>query len=89
MKKIMILTIGLFLAFSVFAGASSYRERVDSWTKSSSSSRSIIDDSNNGTTPVGEDDLSVPIGDGLLIMTLLAGGYALVNAKSKINKISK
>jgi len=85
MKKIMILTAGLFFAFSAFAGASSYQERVDSWGKSNSGSvsKSIGDGDEPTPTPgVGEG----PIGSGLFILSLFAGGYALVNKKRNLKK---
>jgi len=79
MKNIIILATTLFFTSGAFAGVSSYQERVDSWGKrnnSSSLSRGFIDD---GETPT--DDSTVPVGEGLLILSLLAGGYALVNRK--------
>ena len=79
----MILTIGLFLAFSAFAGASSYKERTDSWTKSNNSgsvSRTI------GENEDPTEDPGVPVGGGLFILSLFAGGYALLNGKRNLKK---
>ena len=90
MKKIIILGATLFFTFGAFAGASSYQERVDSWGKSNNNSaisKGFIGDGGGDTTPVGE--LSVgngPIGGGLFILSLLAGGYALVNKKRNLKK---
>jgi len=85
MKKIIILTTALFFTFSAFAGTSSYQERVDSWGKSNNNSaisKGFIEDGD--TSPVGEPSVgNGPIGEGLFILSLFAGGYALVNKKRK------
>ena len=82
MKKIIILGATLFFTFGAFAGTGSYQERVDSWGKSSNNSsisKGFIDD--GGSTEPTNDDPTVPVGEGLLILSLFAGGYALVNKK--------
>jgi len=81
MKKIIILATTLFFTFGAFAGVSSYQERVDSWGKSNKSSLSggFIDGGGEDPTP----DPTVPVGEGLLILSLLAGGYALINRKQR------
>jgi len=85
MKKTIILTTALFFTFSAFAGVSSYQERVDSWlkgTNNSSVNRSI----GPGESPEGELSVGSPIGGGLFILSLFAGGYALVNRKRNLEK---
>ena len=87
MKKIIILGATLFFTFGAFAGVSSYQERVDSWGKSnnnSSISKGFIDD--GGSNQPTNDDPTVPVGEGLLILSLFAGGYALVNKKRNIKQ---
>ena len=87
MKKIIILGATLFFTFGAFAGTGSYQERVDSWGKSSNNSsisKGFIDD--GGSTEPTNDDLTVPIGEGILILSLLSGGYALVNKKRNIKQ---
>jgi len=85
MKKIVILTVVLFFAFSAFAGASSLGARVENWLQNSGPSNTgAIGDSEEADEPptIG----ATPIGEGLLILSLLSTGYALVNKKRKFKK---
>jgi len=88
MKKIVILTIALFFAFTAFAKANSMGAQVENWLqKSGPSNTSAIGDGQEPTTDstIG----ATPIGEGLLILSLLSTGYAFVNKKRNSRKSNK
>lgn len=90
MKKIAILTIVTFFTFSAFAGVSSYQERVDNWLKKDSPSNSGgIDDDDNPTDDPTVGGKSTPIGEGVFILSLFAGSYALINRERNLKKAKK
>ena len=81
MKKIIILAIAIVFATNTFAGRDTSRERVNDWLQNDrvqQQHRGAINDDEDT-----EDELGLPVGDGLLILSLLAIGYAAV---SKIRK---
>jgi len=82
MKKITVLTVVLFFTFSGFAGATGIGARVENWLQNSGPSNS---------SAIGEEDepenpAITPIGEGLLILTMLSGGYVLSRKKNKQTK---
>jgi len=83
MKKMIFLLIAMFVAFSVYAGTSTTRDRVDNWLKSGPSNSCIAPDEDPSNAPTVGD---TPVGEGLLILTLLASGYAFVNKKRESKK---
>lgn len=77
--KIIIIAICLFVTGQVFAaGSKSIKDRVDLWLQDSSDQ----DNSNEGGlrgdrigTETEDGDLQVSVHGGLLVLTVLAGGY--------------
>jgi len=88
MKKIVILTVVLFFAFGAFAGASGFGASVENWLQNSrpSNTGAIGDgeEADESNDPIIGD---TPIGEGLLIFSLLSAGYVFVNKKRNSKKI--
>jgi hypothetical protein len=78
MKRIKFLAIATALIISANVSAESFRERADNWRQEN---RSSNDDIQRIGTPTP--DPTVPIGDGLIVLMCLAGGYAIMRRKEK------
>ena len=83
MKKITILTIALFLTTGVFAGGEGFRDRVDNWLKGGGEEESQSLRGCIGETEEHSIESTVPVGEGVFMLSVLAAGYAAVCKKRK------
>ncbi|MDR0546054.1 MAG: hypothetical protein LBG77_00465 [Dysgonamonadaceae bacterium] len=84
MKHLIILSIAIFPASPTFAERSSFRDRSDNWLQNQSSETTSGDlRGNRFGDEIGnaQAEPGVPVGESILILAALTGGYALIKRK--------
>ncbi|GHU74503.1 hypothetical protein FACS189413_19280 [Bacteroidia bacterium] len=79
MKKTIILTIAICSSGAIFAERNNIRDRTETWLQ-----RENTAETSSGNLRIGAptSDPTVPVGEGILVLTALAGLYGLNHRKN-------